>query len=141
MRTLAQFAVRHRRAVLAAWFVAFIAGIALGGQVFGRLKDTGAPLTGRAGGGEHAVRGRGDRNRDVGPVGAGRERGARRSVTPLNGASLTIRPVRNGRDLKRFVDLPYRLHAGTPWVPPLKLEQAQSRAANSVTHLTYRVLS
>jgi len=40
MRTLAQFAVRHRRAVLAAWFVAFIAGIALGGQVFGRLKDT-----------------------------------------------------------------------------------------------------
>jgi hypothetical protein len=37
--------------------------------------------------------------------------------------SLTIRPVRNGRDLKRFVDLPYRLHAGTPWVPPLKLER------------------
>jgi hypothetical protein len=38
-------------------------------------------------------------------------------------ASLTIRPVRNGRDLKRFVGLPYRLHAGTPWVPPLKLER------------------
>jgi hypothetical protein len=37
--------------------------------------------------------------------------------------SLTIRPVRNRRDLKRFVDLPYRLHAGTPWVPPLKLER------------------
>jgi hypothetical protein len=37
--------------------------------------------------------------------------------------SLTIRPVRNGRDLKRFVDLPYRLHAGTAWVPPLKLER------------------
>jgi GNAT superfamily N-acetyltransferase len=37
--------------------------------------------------------------------------------------SLTIRPVRNGRDLKRFVDLPYRLHAGTPWIPPLKLER------------------
>jgi GNAT superfamily N-acetyltransferase len=36
---------------------------------------------------------------------------------------ITIRPVRSGRDLKRFVDLPYRLHAGTPWVPPLKLER------------------
>jgi len=37
--------------------------------------------------------------------------------------SLTIRPVRSRRDLKRFIDLPYRLHAGTPWVPPLKLER------------------
>ena len=36
---------------------------------------------------------------------------------------ITIRPVRKGRDLKRFVDLPFRLHAGTPWVPPLKLER------------------
>jgi GNAT superfamily N-acetyltransferase len=36
---------------------------------------------------------------------------------------ITIRPVRSRRDLKRFVDLPYRLHAGTPWVPPLKLER------------------
>jgi GNAT superfamily N-acetyltransferase len=41
----------------------------------------------------------------------------------LSGASLTIRPVRNRRDLKRFVDLPYRLHEGTPWVPPLRLER------------------
>jgi GNAT superfamily N-acetyltransferase len=41
----------------------------------------------------------------------------------LSGASLTIRPVRNRRDLKRFVDLPYRLHQGTPWVPPLRLER------------------
>jgi GNAT superfamily N-acetyltransferase len=38
-------------------------------------------------------------------------------------AGLTIRPVRSRRDLKRFVDLPYRLHAGTPWVPPLKVER------------------
>lgn len=37
--------------------------------------------------------------------------------------SLTIRPVRSRRDLKRFIDLPYRLHAGTLWVPPLKLER------------------
>jgi hypothetical protein len=36
---------------------------------------------------------------------------------------VTIRTVRGARSLKRFVDLPYRLHAGTPWVPPLKLER------------------
>jgi hypothetical protein len=36
---------------------------------------------------------------------------------------LTIRPVRTRRELKRFIALPYRLHAGTPWVPPLKLER------------------
>jgi len=34
-----------------------------------------------------------------------------------------IRPVRSRRELKQFVDLPYRLHAGTPWVPPLKIER------------------
>lgn len=38
-------------------------------------------------------------------------------------SSVEIRPVRSRRDLKRFVDLPYRLHAGTPWIPPLKLER------------------
>ncbi|HET7054785.1 MAG TPA: hypothetical protein VFI09_12820 [Solirubrobacterales bacterium] len=38
-------------------------------------------------------------------------------------ASVEIRPVRSRRELKRFLDLPYRLHAGTPWVPPLKLER------------------
>lgn len=37
--------------------------------------------------------------------------------------SVSIRPVRTRRELKRFVDLPYRLHAGTPWVPPLKVER------------------
>ena len=42
---------------------------------------------------------------------------------PLIEGSLTIRPVRSRRDLKRFVDLPYGLHADTPWVPPLKLER------------------
>ncbi|HET9676987.1 MAG TPA: hypothetical protein VFP21_05735 [Solirubrobacterales bacterium] len=36
---------------------------------------------------------------------------------------MEVRTVRGGRSLKRFVDLPYRLHAGTPWVPPLKLER------------------
>ena len=32
--------------------------------------------------------------------------------------------VAGGRDLKRFIDLPFRLHANHPlWVPPLKLER------------------
>src|SRR5215813_4422174 len=38
-------------------------------------------------------------------------------------ASVSVKPVRSGRELKRFIDLPYRLHAGTVWVPPLKLER------------------
>jgi GNAT superfamily N-acetyltransferase len=38
-------------------------------------------------------------------------------------AGVEIRTVQGARPLKRFVDLPYRLHAGTPWVPPLKLER------------------
>jgi len=38
-------------------------------------------------------------------------------------AAVEISPVRSRRELKRFVDLPYRLHAGTPWVPPLRLER------------------
>jgi hypothetical protein len=38
-------------------------------------------------------------------------------------ASVEIRPVRSRRELKRFVALPYGLHAGTPWIPPLKLER------------------
>jgi GNAT superfamily N-acetyltransferase len=38
-------------------------------------------------------------------------------------ASVSIRVARGSRARKRFVDLPYRLHAGTPWIPPLKLER------------------
>jgi hypothetical protein len=38
-------------------------------------------------------------------------------------SDVEIRPVGSRRELKQFVDLPYRLHAGTPWVPPLKLER------------------
>jgi GNAT superfamily N-acetyltransferase len=37
--------------------------------------------------------------------------------------AVEIRPVRGLADLRAFVALPYRLHAGTPWVPPLKLER------------------
>jgi hypothetical protein len=38
--------------------------------------------------------------------------------------SLEVRPVRSRRDLRRFIDLQYRLHAGSPqWIPPLRLER------------------
>jgi hypothetical protein len=33
--------------------------------------------------------------------------------------SVSIRPVRTRRELKRFVEVPFRLHRDTPWVPPL----------------------
>jgi hypothetical protein len=36
---------------------------------------------------------------------------------------LEITPVRGRADLQEFVNLPYRLHGGTPWIPPLKLER------------------
>src|SRR6201992_409670 len=44
----------------------------------------------------------------------------------MNGSGQTdvvITPVRGFGDLRRFVSLPFRLHAGTPWIPPLKLER------------------
>lgn len=35
-----------------------------------------------------------------------------------------VTPVASRRDLKAFIDLPYRLHATSPvWIPPLKLDQ------------------
>jgi GNAT superfamily N-acetyltransferase len=38
--------------------------------------------------------------------------------------SLVVRPVRGRRDLRKFIDLPYRLHSNsTVWVPPLRLER------------------
>ncbi len=37
--------------------------------------------------------------------------------------TLAVGPVRRFRDLRAFVALPFRLHGGTPWVPPLKLER------------------
>jgi GNAT superfamily N-acetyltransferase len=38
--------------------------------------------------------------------------------------AVEIKQVSGARDLKRFVDLPFRLHANQPlWVPPLKLER------------------
>ncbi len=37
--------------------------------------------------------------------------------------SIEIKPARGSKDVRAFVDLPFRLHAGTPWIPPLKLER------------------
>lgn len=45
-----------------------------------------------------------------------------RSTHDATGA-VEVRPVRSLADLRRFIDLPFRLHAGTPWIPPLRLEQ------------------
>jgi GNAT superfamily N-acetyltransferase len=37
--------------------------------------------------------------------------------------SVEISVVRGRKDLREFVDLPFRLHPGTPWIPPLKIER------------------
>ncbi|HZU39452.1 MAG TPA: hypothetical protein VE992_00290 [Solirubrobacteraceae bacterium] len=44
-------------------------------------------------------------------------------VTSRAATSVQVRPVRGAADLRRFVALPFRLHAGTTWIPPLKLER------------------
>jgi GNAT superfamily N-acetyltransferase len=39
-------------------------------------------------------------------------------------STISILPVRSRRDLKRFIDLPFRLYRDEPlWVPPLKVER------------------
>ncbi len=39
-------------------------------------------------------------------------------------SGVQVAPVSGGRELKAFIDLPFRLHANHPqWVPPLKLER------------------
>jgi hypothetical protein len=42
---------------------------------------------------------------------------------PRGTPPVEVRPVRGRGDLQAFIDLPYRLHRGTPWVPPLRLER------------------
>jgi hypothetical protein len=37
--------------------------------------------------------------------------------------TVDIAPARSFRAVGEFIDLPFRLHAGTPWVPPVKLER------------------
>jgi GNAT superfamily N-acetyltransferase len=46
--------------------------------------------------------------------------------------SVTVRPVGGKRDLRAFIKLPFRLHRGTPWVPPLIGERLEflDRAKN-----------
>ncbi len=46
---------------------------------------------------------------------------------------MTVRPVTTGKDLRRFIDFPYRLHTRDPlWVPPLRRDVSLllSRAKN-----------
>jgi len=38
---------------------------------------------------------------------------------------VTVRPVSGKRDLKEFIRVPFRLHQGTPWVPPLIMERKE----------------
>jgi GNAT superfamily N-acetyltransferase len=40
-------------------------------------------------------------------------------------ARLEVRPIDSRSDLTRFIKLPFRLHQGTPWVPPLIFERRQ----------------
>jgi hypothetical protein len=41
-------------------------------------------------------------------------------------APVSVRPVEGKRDLKEFIELPFRLRAGEPqWVPPLRFERRQ----------------
>jgi GNAT superfamily N-acetyltransferase len=38
---------------------------------------------------------------------------------------VTVRPVSGKRDLREFIRVPFRLHQGTPWVPPLIMERKE----------------
>src|SRR5215211_7594131 len=38
-------------------------------------------------------------------------------------SEVTVGPVHGRRDLDAFIKLPFRLHRGTPWVPPLLFER------------------
>jgi hypothetical protein len=57
-------------------------------------------------------------------------------VTSTHG-SVEVTPVRGFADLRAFVELPYRLHAGTPWVPPLKLERYMFLAKKMNPYFTH----
>src|SRR3954452_25603220 len=39
--------------------------------------------------------------------------------------SLNVRRVQSRRDLNAFIKLPFRLHRGTPWVPPVLMERRE----------------
>jgi GNAT superfamily N-acetyltransferase len=40
-------------------------------------------------------------------------------------STVKVRPVSGRRDLRAFIKLPFRLHRGTPWVPPLIVERRE----------------
>jgi GNAT superfamily N-acetyltransferase len=48
-----------------------------------------------------------------------------RSGAGLTHMDVEVRPVEGRRDLNAFIKLPFRLHRGTPWVPPLIFERRQ----------------
>jgi GNAT superfamily N-acetyltransferase len=37
--------------------------------------------------------------------------------------SVDVRPVGSRRELREFIELPFRLHSTSPWVPPLRIER------------------
>jgi hypothetical protein len=37
--------------------------------------------------------------------------------------TIDVKPVKGLRDRREFISLPFRLHEGTPWVPPLRIER------------------
>jgi GNAT superfamily N-acetyltransferase len=41
----------------------------------------------------------------------------------LSAVQVQVTPVKGRRQLREFIDLPFRLHKGTPWITPLKLER------------------
>jgi GNAT superfamily N-acetyltransferase len=51
----------------------------------------------------------------------------------LDSVSVEVSAIGGFGELRKFVALPFRLHAGTPWIPPLKLERYLflSRKANA----------
>jgi GNAT superfamily N-acetyltransferase len=44
-------------------------------------------------------------------------------ATAAPAKTVDVAPVVGFRELREFVALPFRLHTGTPWVPPLKVER------------------
>ena len=56
--------------------------------------------------------------------------------------AVDVQPARSFRDVGAFIDLPYRLHAGTPWVPPLRVERRiflSRRLGPYKTHLDFEL--
>jgi hypothetical protein len=50
------------------------------------------------------------------------DRAGRQPDRPGSGP-IAVRRVTGWRELRRFIELPYRLHAGTPWIPPVRVER------------------